>query len=1091
MAEDSSPTAQQPRPDTDSAEEPASEEAPAADASSSEASSSEQDAPEDPSPAGESSEAQQHPDEAPQEHDSEGAPEGAAVAAETSPGEGAPDPPAASGDGAVIDAGEEGVAMTEEESTPPDAVSEDAAEDAEEDTEGGDAGEATAEEATAEESEGEDEEPSGPVKRMLEEAVEDASSEGDDIPSSDDVSLPSPGGETLEEGAVSSDELRQGKTTEDVGFTGEAIGRTVSLDDLEQETAAEQRAADESYDRLRALIDETTTELREQEIVPGRVLQATESDVLIDIGYKSDGVVDRAEFGDRELSPGDEIEVWLEFKEDRDGQLVISKERADRERRWQRVEEIHENEEVIEGEITERIKGGMIAEILDGEMEAFLPGSQIDVRRVRDFEQYLGRRMEFKIVKLNPGNENIVISHRVLIEKELEEQREKILSSLEVGQVLQGVVKNIVDFGAFVDLGGVDGLLHITDLSWGRVSHPSEVVELDQELEVVVLDYEEERQRISLGLKQLTEHPWDNISESYAEGDQVEGKVVSITNYGAFVELEAGIEGLVHISEMSWTRHVNHPSQMVSLGQLVDVQILNIDEEERKISLGMKQLEPDPWEGISDRYPAGTVMTGTIRNITHFGCFVEIEPGIDGLVHISDLSWTKKVRHPKEIASKGDEMDVKILDIDEDRKRISLGHKQVQTNPWEQFAKAYAEGEQTTGEVVRVEKKGIVVELPLEVEAFVPGSELKQGPRHFQDHYQDGDELELQVIRFDREQKDIVLSETALEKAEERAERREEQQEERRKQRERREQVQSYQEEEERATGPTTLGEMSGLGDLKDQMDEADRAREAEEETDEGDLIDEADVESSATAAPKGGEAQAETERTTPEEGEGQEVVTGAEASGELEGTPGVKNRGESGKRQTEGGDAGSNTEPGAETAQRQEDAGDVTPAEKSEAAHKGVPEATTDAAEAAEEIADDETPATDAADEQATESGSESAEEIESFTDAGGGDAVTTEDVKATDEADEEGKATAEAEMGGASAHVEADSDEEADRVARTTDGAAQADAIPEDFPHASRLESAGVTTFTELEAYDDLSEIDGIGDSYAEDIRAALDER
>ena len=1012
MAEDSSPTAQQPRPDTDSAEEPASEEAPAADASSSEASSSEQDAPEDPSPAGESSEAQQHPDEAPQEHDSEGAPEGAAVAAETSPGEGAPDPPAASGDGAVIDAGEEGVAMTEEESTPPDAVPEDAAEDAEEGTEGGDAVEATAEEATAEESEGEDEEPSGPVKRMLEEAVEDASSEGDDIPSSDDVSLPSPGGETLEEGAVSSDELRQGKKTEDVGFTGEAIGRTVSLDDLEQETAAEQRAADESYDRLRALIDETTTELREQEIVPGRVLQATESDVLIDIGYKSDGVVDRAEFGDRELSPGDEIEVWLEFKEDRDGQLVISKERADRERRWQRVEEIHENEEVIEGEITERIKGGMIAEILDGEMEAFLPGSQIDVRRVRDFEQYLGRRMEFKIVKLNPGNENIVISHRVLIEKELEEQREKILSSLEVGQVLQGVVKNIVDFGAFVDLGGVDGLLHITDLSWGRVSHPSEVVELDQELEVVVLDYEEERQRISLGLKQLTEHPWDNISESYSEGDQVEGKVVSITNYGAFVELEAGIEGLVHISEMSWTRHVNHPSQMVSLGQLVDVQILNIDEEERKISLGMKQLEPDPWEGISDRYPAGTVMTGTIRNITHFGCFVEIEPGIDGLVHISDLSWTKKIRHPKEIASKGDDLDVVILEIDEDRKRISLGHKQVQTNPWEQFAKAYAEGEQTTGEVVRVEKKGIVVELPLEVEAFVPGSELKQGPRHFQDHYQDGDELELQVIRFDREQKDIVLSETALEKAEERAERREEQQEERRKQRERREQVQSYQEEEERATGPTTLGEMSGLGDLKDQMDEADRAREAEEETAEGDLIDEADVESSATAAPKGGEAQAETERTTPEEGE------------------------------------------------------------------------------AAEEVADDETPATDAADEQATESGGESAEEIESFTDAGGGDAVTTEDVKATDE-EGEAEATAEAEMGGASAHVEADSDEEADRVARTTDGAAQADAIPEDFPHASRLESAGVTTFTELEAYDDLGEIDGIGDSYAEDIRAALDER
>jgi len=1000
-----------------------------------------------------------------------------------------------------VAADEDDVAMSEEESseeesTPADAAPADAvperAEDDEEESvaeniapeEATDAeGQSVAEDEGEESAESEEREdvPEGPVKRMLEEAVENASTGDGGIPSSDDVALPNPGtGEAPEgKGAISSEELRQGEKS-DVGFTGETLGQTVTLDELEAGGGAE-RTADESYDRLRALIDETTTELHEQEIVPGRVLRVSESDALIDIGYKSDGVVNLGEFGDRELRPGDEVEVWLEFKEDRNGQLVISKERADRERRWQRVEEIHENEEVIEGKITQRIKGGMIAEILDGEMEAFLPGSQIDVRPVRDFEQYLDRRMEFKIVKLNPGNENIVISHRVLVEKELEAQREEILSSLEVGQVLQGVVKNIVDFGAFVDLGGVDGLLHITDLSWGRVSHPSEVVDLDQELEVVVLDYEEERQRISLGLKQLTEHPWDNISEKYSEGDQVEGKIVSITNYGAFVELEAGIEGLVHISEMSWTRHVNHPSQMVSLGQLVDVQILNIDEEDRKISLGMKQLEPDPWAGISDRYPEGTVMTGTIRNITHFGCFVEIEPGIDGLVHISDLSWTKKVRHPKEIASKGDEMDVKILDIDEDRKRISLGHKQVQTNPWEQFANAYSEGSETTGEVVRVEKKGIVVELPLEVEAFVPGSELKQGPRHFQDHYQDGDELELQVIRFDREKKDIVLSETALEESEERAQERREQEEEHRKQRERREQVSSYQEQQ-RATGPTTLGEMSGLGDLKNQMEEAERTQEAEGDVTSG----EADVESAATEAPKGGQAQADTERTTPEDGEGDELVTGSEASQELEGTPGVENRGASGKRQTEGGDAGSNTEPGDETAQRQEDAGDVTPAEKSSAAHKGVPDVDTEAAKAAEEVAADETPARDAVEEpEPTTSGGESPEEIESFTEAGGGDAVTTDDVVTDDagEADEEG--VAEAEMGGATATVEADSEAEAEDVA------AQADTIPEDFPQASRLESAGVTTFSELESYDDLTEIDGIGDSYAEDIRAGLAER
>ena len=456
------------------------------------------------------------------------------------------------------------------------------------------------------------------VSRLLEEAVESAS-EKYDIPTGDeaevdlsDIETPAP--------SVSPDELE--RTEDHQGFTGEeTYGDTVSLDELESE---EQTYADDPvYDQFRTLIDETAIDVREQDIVEGRVLRVDEDYVVIDIGYKSDGIVPRDEFGEEELHPGDTVEVYLELKEDRDGQLVLSKEQADKVRRWQRVEEIYENEEVIEGTIIRRIKGGMIVELFDG-MEAFLPGSQIDVRPVRDFESYLEKRMEFKIVKLNPENENIVVSHRELIEHELEEQRQEILDQLEVGQVLKCTVKNIVDFGVFIDLGGVDGLLHITDLSWGRVSHPSEVVELDQELEVVVLDYEEERQRISLGLKQLQDHPWENITKKYDEGDVVEGKVVSITNYGAFVELEKGIEGLVHISEMSWTRHIKHHSQMVSLGQLVDVKILNIDEEEKKISLGMKQLEPDPWEGISDRYPPGTVLTGTVRNITNFGVFVEI-----------------------------------------------------------------------------------------------------------------------------------------------------------------------------------------------------------------------------------------------------------------------------------------------------------------------------------------------------------------------------------------------------------------------------------------------------------------------------------
>ncbi len=696
------------------------------------------------------------------------------------------------------------------------------------------------------------------VSRILEEAVE-AASKDMHIPTGDETEVDVSEIEEPAAPSISPDELE--RTEESQGFTGEAFGRTVSLDELEAE---EQTYSDDPvYDQFRALIDETSIDVREQDIVEGRVLRVDEDYVVVDIGYKSDGIVPRDEFGEDELRPGDTVEVYLELKEDRDGQLVLSKEKADKVRRWQRVEEIYENEEVIEGTIVRRIKGGMIVELFDG-MEAFLPGSQIDVRPVRDFESYLEKRMEFRIVKLNPENENIVVSHRELIEDELEEQREEILSELEVGQVLRGTVKNIVDFGVFIDLGGVDGLLHITDLSWGRVSHPSEIVELDEELEVVVLDYEEERQRISLGLKQLQDHPWENIGEKYSEGDVVEGKVVSITNYGAFVELEKGIEGLVHISEMSWTRHIKHPSQMVSLGQLVDVKILNIDEEEKKISLGMKQLEPDPWEGISDRYPPGTVLTGTVRNITNFGVFVEIEPGIDGLVHISDLSWTKKVRHPGDMVDKGQDLDVVILNIDEDRRRISLGHKQVKTNPWDQFADAYEEGTDTEGEVVRVEDKGLVVRLPLDVEAFVPGSELKDGPRNFENFYHEGDELELRVIRFDKDRKDIVLSETALEEDIDADEREVEVEEET----ETRDEAPSQKREEpsrqptpsqgDETTGPTTLGELSGLADLRREMEEeesSERAEAAEQaakealEEGEGDEADESETEEEVEAA--------------------------------------------------------------------------------------------------------------------------------------------------------------------------------------------------------------------------------------------------
>lgn len=794
-----------------------------------------------------------------------------------------PSPDASAGDGAVEEASGETSSTAEPTADPPsDSATSEASEtdtEAEAPADAEAEAEAPSDEPPADDTEAADdtddgsaeptpEDPAeGPkfVSRILEEAVESASQEYD-IPTGDEaevdvaeIDTPAP--------PVSPDELE--RTEDHQGFTGETFGETVSLDELESEDHS--YADDPVYDQFRTLIDETAIDVREQDIVEGRVLRVDEDYVVIDIGYKSDGIVPRSEFGDQELHPGDTVEVYLELKEDRDGQLVLSKEQADKVRRWQRVEEIYENEEVIEGTIIRRIKGGMIVELFDG-MEAFLPGSQIDVRPVRDFESYLEKRMEFKIVKLNPENENIVVSHRELIEHELEEQRQEILDQLEVGQVLKGTVKNIVDFGVFIDLGGVDGLLHITDLSWGRVSHPSEVVELDQELEVVVLDYEEERQRISLGLKQLQDHPWENITKKYDEGDTVEGKVVSITNYGAFVELEKGIEGLVHISEMSWTRHIKHPSQMVSLGQLVDVKILNIDEEEKKISLGMKQLEPDPWEGISDRYPPGTVLTGTVRNITNFGVFVEIEPGIDGLVHISDLSWTKKVRHPGDMVDKGQDLDVVILNIDEERRRISLGHKQVKTNPWDQFADAYEEGNDTEGEVVRVEDKGLVVQLPLDVEAFVPGSELKNGPRNFENHYHEGDELELRVIRFDKDQKDIVLSETALEEGREEPEeettddKREDRQTQQRQQPSRDYQAEK---EDDSATGPTTLGELSGLADLRREMEEEESsseraaaaeqaAQEAVEEKDEPAEADEASDDSAEEAEASADEEEAE-----------------------------------------------------------------------------------------------------------------------------------------------------------------------------------------------------------------------------------------
>ncbi len=540
----------------------------------------------------------------------------------------------------------------------------------------------------------------------------------------------------------------------------------IKLEDFQEE----EEYPEDEMNMLSSLYDRTMNTITEGTIVNGRILDITAKDVIVDIGFKSEGIVPKEEFKNPdEIKIGDEVEVFLESLEGKDGELLLSRRRADFLRVWERVVSKYENDEIVEGVINRRIKGGMVVNLMG--IDAFLPGSQIDVKPIRDFDAFLGRTREFKIVKVNHARKNIVVSSRVLIEKEVAGKREEILSTLEKGQVRKGTVKNITDFGVFIDLGGVDGLLHITDLSWGRVNHPSELVKLDQELEVMILDYNEQKNRISLGLKQLQPHPWENVKEKYPIGQRIKGKVVSITDYGAFIELEKGIEGLIHISEMSWSQHVKHPSQLLSVGQEIDAVILNIEAEAKKISLGLKQLEPDPWEKVEERFPVGTTHRGTVRNLTQFGAFVELEEGVDGLVHISDLSWTKKVRHPSEIVKKGDEIDVVVLGINREERRIALGHKQVEDNPWETFEEKYAEGSETEGTVAKIIEKGVVVILPLGVEGFIPNQHLglPKG-QSAKDVYKEGDTIPAKVIEFDKENHRIVLSVSAYFKGKEKAE---------------------------------------------------------------------------------------------------------------------------------------------------------------------------------------------------------------------------------------------------------------------------------------------------------------------------------
>jgi small subunit ribosomal protein S1 len=514
----------------------------------------------------------------------------------------------------------------------------------------------------------------------------------------------------------------------------------------------------EEYEELLDMYEESIQDIQEGQIVAGHILRVDDNVVVLDVGFKSEGVVPLDEFKPSDsLEIGAPVDVYLENLEDQEGRVVLSKKKADFFKVWDKIRHAYETGEVVQGRLARKIKGGVIVDLFG--VDAFLPGSQIALRRVPDIDALIGQTMEFKIIKLNKRRRNIVVSRRMILEQIREQKRGKLLEEIEVGQVRKGVVKNITDFGAFIDLGGADGLLHITDMSWGRVGHPSELVKIGDEIEVKVLDLDLQNNRISLGLKQLQPYPWENVAEKHPVGSRIQGRVVSITNYGAFVELEPGVEGLVHISEMSWTRHIKHPSKVVSIGDVIEAVVLNVNQEEEKISLGMKQIEEDPWQSLAEKYPPATVLTGKVRNLTTFGAFVEIEEGIDGLVHISDMSWTRRIHHPSEVVRKGETVKVQVLNIDTENKRISLSIKDLEENPWAELSEKFGVGVEVDGKVVRLLDKGVVVDLDGEVEGFVPISQL--GYRNLEnpaDKFREGDQLVLKVIESDAENRRIVLS---------------------------------------------------------------------------------------------------------------------------------------------------------------------------------------------------------------------------------------------------------------------------------------------------------------------------------------------
>jgi len=625
------------------------------------------------------------------------------------------------------------------------------------------------------------------------------------------VTAPTAEKETIESEAdsISIEDIKsQIKTTPDADFDWDADEKKFG------------NYSDSDREKMEKLYDGTFSSITKGEIITGTVVNVNSKDVVLNVGFKSDGLVSVSEFRDTpDLKIGDTVEVFVESQEDANGQLVLSRKRAKTQKSWERINSALDNDEIITGFVKSRTKGGLIVDIMG--VEAFLPGSQIDIKPIRDYDVYVGKTMEFKVVKINHEFKNVVVSHKVLIEDDLENQKTEIVAKLEKGQVLEGTVKNITDFGVFIDLGGVDGLLHITDISWGRIEHPREVLSLDQKINVVVLDFDDEKKRIALGLKQLTPHPWQSLDEGIVIGSKVKGRIVTVADYGAFLEIIPGVEGLIHVSEMSWSQNLRNPQEFLKVGDEIEAQVLTLDRDERKMSLGIKQLTPDPWQNAAERYAVGTTHVATVKNMTNFGVFVELEDGIDGLIHISDLSWSKKINHPNEFTKVGEKLDVSVLDLDVENRKLSLGHKQLEENPWDTFETIFTIDSIHEGTVLKVTEKGAIVALPYGVEGFCPTKHLvKEDGKSLK-----GEETaEFKIIEFNKENKRIVISHSRIWE-EARADAR----------------VQEFENRKKEAKSATnavkkvkdsveksTLGDLSVLAQLKEQMEGAEsKARKA------------------------------------------------------------------------------------------------------------------------------------------------------------------------------------------------------------------------------------------------------------------------